>query len=48
LAINGTRDAVPGLLAAMRQRKFRPPTVAEPYRLPWLAAFSIATAERSW
>ena len=42
LLTTGTREAAPGLVAALRQKKFRQPTPAEPYRLPWLAAFAIA------
>ncbi len=42
LALDGTQEAVPGLLEAIRQNKFRPPTPSGPYRLQWLAAFSIA------
>jgi hypothetical protein len=42
LAVNGTRDAVPGLLDAIRQRLVNNPTPLGPYRLQWLAAFSIA------
>ena len=42
MAVNGTREAVPGLLEAIRQKKFRSPTPSGPYRLQWLAAFSIA------
>ena len=29
-------------MAALRQNRFRQPIPAEPYRLPWLAAFAIA------
>jgi hypothetical protein len=42
LAVDGTKDAVPGLLDALRQHRCLPPTSAAPYRLPWLAALSIA------
>ena len=42
LAVNGTREAVPGLLEAIRQKKFNSPTPLGPYRLQWLAAFAIA------
>ncbi len=42
LAVNGTREAAPGLLEAIRQVKFKSPTPLGPYRLEWLAAFSIA------
>ena len=42
LALDGTREAAPGLLEAMRQKKFLSPTPLGPYRLQWLAALSIA------
>ena len=42
LAVDGTQEAAPGLLEAMRQKKFMSPTPLGPYRLQWLAAFSIA------
>ncbi len=42
LAVNGTREAAPGLLEAIRQKQFMSPTPLGPYRLQWLAAFSIA------
>jgi hypothetical protein len=42
LAVDGTREAAPGLLEAIRQRKFISPTPLGPYRLQWLAALSIA------
>jgi hypothetical protein len=42
LALNGTREAAPGLVEAIRQNKFNSPTPLGPYRLEWLAAFSIA------
>jgi hypothetical protein len=42
LAIDGTRDALPSLVDAIRQKRFLPPTPLAPYRLEWLAAFSIA------
>jgi len=45
LAIDGTREAIPGLLEAVGQKKFLPPTPLDPYRLQWLAAFSIARRE---
>jgi hypothetical protein len=41
LAIDGTRDAIPGLLAAIQQKRIDPPK-SVPYRFEWLAAFSIA------
>lgn len=42
LAADGTRDAVPGLLAAIEQNRFLPPSEPSPYRLDWIAALSIA------
>ena len=42
LAVDGTREAAPGLLEAIRQKKFLSPTPLGPYRLQWLAALSIA------
>jgi len=45
LALNGTREAAPGLLEALGKKKFLPPTPLDPYRLQWLAAFSIAHRE---
>lgn len=42
LAREGTRDAGPGLVAAIAKGAFRPPTSAAPYRLEYLAALAIA------
>jgi hypothetical protein len=42
LAMEGTREAVPGLLRAIEANRFLPPTAVSPHRLPWLAALSIA------
>ena len=42
LARDGTREAAPGLVEAIRQGKFNSPTPLSPYRLPWLAALAIA------
>ncbi len=42
MAVDGTREAAPGLIEAIRQKKFLPPTPLGPYRLQWLAALSIA------
>ena len=42
MARDGTRDAAPGLVEAIRQNKFLSPTPLSPYRLQWLAALSIA------
>jgi hypothetical protein len=45
LAHDGTHEAAPGLLEAIRQKKFLPPTPLGPYRLEWLAALSIANRD---
>ena len=42
LAVNGTRDAIPGLLEAIEQKRLLPPTSLAPYQLAWLAALTIA------
>jgi len=42
LAIDGTRQALPGLVDAIRQKRFLSPTPLAPYRMEWLAALSIA------
>jgi hypothetical protein len=42
LALDGTREAAPGLIEALRQKKFISPTPLGPYRLQWLAALAIA------
>ena len=42
LALDGTKEAVPGLLDAIQRKRFLPPTSMGPYQLPWLAALSIA------
>jgi hypothetical protein len=42
LALDGTKEAVPGLTEAIARQRFLPPTSMSPYRLPWLAALSIA------
>lgn len=42
LAHSGTREAVPGLLEAIDNGRFLPPTSAAPYRFHWLAALAIA------
>jgi len=42
LGVDGTRDALPGLVDAIRQKRFQQPSPLAPYRLEWLAAFSIA------
>jgi hypothetical protein len=45
LAIEGTREAIPGLLAAIEKGRFLPPTPASPYRFEWVAALSIANRD---
>ena len=45
LAVDGTKRAIPGLLEAIRQKRFLPPTPVGPYWLSWLAAFSIANRD---
>jgi hypothetical protein len=42
LALNGTQEAAPGLLEAMRKKRFLPPNSAGPYQLPQIAALAIA------
>lgn len=42
LAIQGTKEAIPGLLEAIEKRRFLEPTSTPPCRLPWWAALSIA------
>jgi hypothetical protein len=42
LAQEGTQEALPGLLTALKQNRFLPPTSMTPYRLPWLALLGIA------
>ena len=45
LAVDGTKDAVPGLTEAIAKQRFLPPTSMSPYRLQWVAAFSIAARD---
>jgi len=45
LALEGTRLAVPGLLKAIEEHRFLPPTNVSRYRLHWLAALSIAVRD---
>lgn len=47
LAENGTKDAIPGLMAAIQAKRFLPPATSRtfgdsPYNLPWIAALAIA------
>ena len=45
LAIDGTKEAVPGLMEAIAQDRFLPPTVRAPYQLHWIALLSIAARD---
>jgi len=45
LATDGTREAVPGLLEAIRRGRFLEPTSNPPYRLQWCAALAIAARD---
>ena len=45
LAVDGTKEAIPGLLKAIDKRRFLPPSSMAPYRLHWLAALSIAARD---
>jgi len=45
LATDACKDAAPGLLEAIEESRFRPPTSLAPYRLHWLAALSIAVRD---
>lgn len=45
LALDGTKDALPGLTDAIAKGVFLPPSRLAPYRLPWLAALSIAARD---
>ena len=45
LAIDGTKDAMPGLTDALAKDVFLPPNSLAPYRLHWLAALSIAARD---
>ena len=45
LAEEGTRDAVPGLLEAIRQKRILPPSAAAPHEMGWIAALSIAARD---
>lgn len=42
LAAEGTREAAPGLLAAIEQNRLQPPSEEAPYQLDWIAALAIA------
>ena len=45
LALEGGKDAMPGLAEAIAKNRFLPPTSSSPYRLAWLAALSIAARD---
>lgn len=45
LAGEGTQEAIPGLLAALENKRFLPPTAGAPYELPWIAALTIAVRD---
>ncbi len=45
LAMDGTKEAAPGLLKAIQQGSFLPPTSKAPYHLHWIAALSIASRD---
>ncbi len=45
LAIDGTKDAGPGLIAAIEKKRFLPPTATGPYKLHLIAALSIAARD---
>jgi hypothetical protein len=45
LALDGTKEAAPGLLEAIEHKRILPPTPLGPYELPWLAALSIAARD---
>jgi hypothetical protein len=45
LALDGTKEAIPGLLKAIDKRRFLPPTPACPHQFPWMAALSIAARD---
>jgi hypothetical protein len=42
LAVEGTREAVPGLLKAIGADRFAPPDARAPERMEWIAALAIA------
>jgi len=45
LAVEGTNNAMPGLLTAIAEKRFLPPTTMSPYRLHLLAALSVAARD---
>jgi hypothetical protein len=45
LALDGTKEAMPGLLKAIEKRRFLPPTPTCPHQFPWMAGLSIASRD---
>ncbi len=45
LISKGTKEAMPGLLKALEDRRFLPPTAAAPHNYPWAAALAIAVRD---
>lgn len=45
LALDGTKDAAPGLIEAISNGRFMPPTARAPYKLHLIAALSIASRD---
>ena len=45
LVAKGTKEAVPGLLKALKDRKFLPPTAADPHNYSWVATLAIAVRD---
>lgn len=45
LAVNGTKETVPGLLEALNRRRFLEPSATPPCRWAWLAALAIAARD---
>jgi hypothetical protein len=45
LAVDGSKEAMPGLVEAIAKKRFLPPTLLAPFRLDLLAALSIAARD---
>lgn len=45
LAANGTREAAPELLEAIKRHRILPPRAEAPYQMAWIAALSIAARD---
>jgi hypothetical protein len=45
LATEGAKEAAPGLIEAIAQNRFRPPTAHGPYRMHWVAALALAARD---